>query len=173
MKALLFGFILSVTLLMVSTVWADEYNAHLDGHFGFGVPSFSGDQSTPGRMVSLSLSHQPFNGYRPFFYRLELGGWSTENFDSGSRSFFADAGFGLRFDWNYFYIMGGPGMAWISHTNDFASTPYEFTMTAEIGLKVQDRYSLGVFYKHFSNGDTKPPNKGLDYMGLSIGFWNW
>jgi hypothetical protein len=146
---------------------------------GLGIKSVkdpAGNKVSPGRMIEAAFIHQPLDGYKLFYYDVSIGGWTTKDVASGNQGLLLGAGAGLRYDWDVFYVMGGPGVAYSSNTtNGLISTPLEFTIAASVGAKV-GKFGVGVYYKHISNGNSSTvikPNHGLNFLGADINFWSW
>lgn len=53
----------------------------------------------------------------------------------------------------------------VSGINSF----YQLPTTLQVGLE-NKKHSMGLFYKHFSNGSTQSANRGIDYLGFSLGW---
>lgn len=66
----------------------------------------------------------------------------------------------------------GLGLAWFDHTalgtRDF-STHAQFTESLSLGVGFGDRWLAGWQYVHYSNGDIKLPNDGIDLNQVFVG----
>lgn len=148
------------------------YQNRINFSIGKGIPTPSG-KKTSGEMLEFSYQRHPFvEDYKPFFFGADLGGWTTKNLDSGEKSFLLAGVVGLRYDWSWVYLQGQAGIAYISATNENISTHYQFPIRTEIGFKT-GKYSVGFFWQHYSNGDTKKPNKGMNWAGAAFSLYSW
>ena len=70
------------------------------------------------------------------------------------------------------YAELGLGAALLSRTDlgsKVFSTAFQFSEHVGLGVELAGRYSLGWRYSHYSNGDIKSPNDGIDLHQLLIG----
>lgn len=83
------------------------------------------------------------------------------------------------FDFKYFYTTIGGGFAYRNirggvgqdhNLFDGIGSRLVATIRAGIGFNITDRMNLEVFFKHFSNGHLQEPNRGYNFLGLSLGF---
>jgi hypothetical protein len=62
------------------------------------------------------------------------------------------------------------GVAYATHRDRFFETRLQFPTGAGFGLVNKKGQRLGVFYKHYSNGNASGKNRGRDFIGLELGF---
>jgi len=82
-----------------------------------------------------------------------------------------EAGLSLRVVTDFgLYGQFQQGVAYASHTDRFFQTRLQFPTSASFGLINKKGQHLGVIYKHYSNGNGNPRNRGRDFLGLEFGF---
>lgn len=78
-----------------------------------------------------------------------------------------DVGVQVRTDYVYMRVM--QGVAIFSRTRYGIATRCQLPITVSAGI-VKNNYSLGIFWKHFSNGTNNSNNTGLEFIGVEFGY---
>lgn len=83
---------------------------------------------------------------------------------------FGSASIGVQPEWGPFSLYFFQGVALLSGTDKFLSTPYQFMEEAGLQWRGKDGTFIGLGLRHISNGGLRLPNIGKDFIGLSAGF---
>lgn len=77
------------------------------------------------------------------------------------------------------YITGGFGFSYIfprkdnnlpKHTPERLNSLFNFVILATIGHRFGDTFVVELMWKHYSNGELRSPNFGINQLGVNIGF---
>lgn len=100
--------------------------------------------------------------------KTDIGYWSDKDKKGRKSSMFISNGFGLQPEYKQFNLELFSSIAYISHTDSRLSTKLQFKHDLGLHYKLSKDYKIGMSYNHFSNGGIKSPNRGRDFMSLSI-----
>lgn len=67
-----------------------------------------------------------------------------------------------------FFVRIGTGPAYVTHTNDHVSTPFEVNIRYALGVE-NDGWEAGAEGSHYSNAGIKGANLGMDHAGFYLG----
>jgi hypothetical protein len=141
---------------LLAFVWQPYAEAsHL--HLAFG-PSLS-NRTNP-KAISLGYAHN--------FGHLELLGQCSAIFDN---PYFAACSLVPSIKVvspGGFFVRVGAGPAYVSHTNDQVSSPFEANIRYAVGLD-QGGWEVGGEGSHYSDAGFKGPNLGLDHAMFYLG----
>ena len=80
-----------------------------------------------------------------------------------------EAGIKARVETNSgFYMSAGSGFTLLSSRGKGLATNWQLPVTLEAGL-TNDLGSIGIIFKHFSNGTSDYHNSGRNYIGFQVG----
>ncbi len=141
--------------------WNGEYRYRAVG-------TFSIHYSTPSKLMGI-------NG------RFSFGLFSWHGLNSEYRNRFGSVGIELIYEWIFgspmFYITAGVGPAYVfpfspfehynKHTN--MSSQFFFALATNVGHRFKNGMIVEVGLKHYSNGDLRAPNVGLNVATITIG----
>lgn len=150
-------FIILSTVLLPTACFAD----------GLYLTVGEGIKDTKDKYISVS--------YEKPIYKAILGGVAGSamifnNYFSGSTLYAGEAFIGVRIEIPAgLYLEALQGVAVISHIDNDLDSLYQFPTTLGLGLQ-RDQFTLGGFYKHYSNGSAKITNVGKDFVGMTFGF---
>lgn len=135
---------------------------------GLGAP----DQSSIAENKFISLGYQShFNGsYSSIFdYKYEFGVWSDVSHKAGRKSNgFLSASVGLEPDLGWLYLNSFFGLAAVATTDSTMGSVPEFVEDIGAGFQDNKKRRMGVGYKHFSNAGIWAPNKGRDFITITL-----
>ncbi len=154
-----------VLLLLLSTAFATEnhpYSPFLKLAGSLNAPSL-----VTNKLVSGGYQHK-LAGL--FDYQLE-GGFFVDN-PTHSKTVFISPSVGITSSNPLIYSKVFVGPTLITHTDEHLSTPYQFNIDLEAGIKDTRGNTIGVGYKHFSNAQlcNGCSNLGRDFLYLRVGF---
>lgn len=67
----------------------------------------------------------------------------------------------------FFYVRFGTGVAFIHKTDNRLNTRYQFPTTFAVGL-ADEKVTMGMMFKHYSNGSTSNGNRGWNFKGIEF-----
>lgn len=126
-------------------------------------PTMNTETKFANKLFAMGYSHKLTN---LFDYQIEGGLFNSL---TGGQTYFGavSLGTGVIGSWYYSKIFCGP--AYVSKTNEYLNTPIEITSDIEFGLRDNRGVSIGLDYKHFSNGGlVAGPNLGRDFLVLKL-----
>ena len=118
-----------------------------------------------------SILYENSSGYLSGFYDLSINRWNCDGDSVNAIAFSPVFTYSLNSPVlnTTPYLFFGVGAAYISPVEtdkkDFSSH-FQFEDRIGIGFKA-DSYELNIGYFHYSNGDIKEPNDGIDIIGLT------
>lgn len=160
-KTSLFLLVFTVIVLAPKTA-----NAGHGSFFKYGLGVFLPDQKSKAEVKMFSVGYQ--DELYIIDYKLEAGLWADQRGGDRSSSGFGSASLGIEPRLGWFYIHSFWGVALITSPDSMLSTPYQFSQDFGLGVGDTRGVRVGAGYKHLSNAGIKSPNKGRDFMYLSL-----
>jgi len=100
----------------------------------------------------------------------QSGWWETDGENwreyENQEFFISEDAFLYNGQHSYFAIGMGIGMR--NWWDNRVGSLMVFHFSGTFGVRLSDGFNLELFYLHYSNGHTEPPNPGLNYYGASV-----
>lgn len=157
-----------ILLLFIATsALANDYAPTKTTPFMKIAGSLNTESIATNKLISVGYQH-PLTHL--FDYQLE-GGYFVDNKANTKTAFFGPS-IGITAENANIYTKAFVGPAYVSHTDDHLSTPYEFNTDFEVGVKDKRGTSIGIGYKHMSNAQICDgcSNLGRDFLFVRVGF---
>jgi len=149
-------------LLISSTCFAGD----LGINYGLGL---DGPEITDVKFFSASYKEPWVNDI--IYYKGEIGFWADSKSNGLTRnsSAFGSGSVGVEIRNETFYVSDYFGLAGITATDNYTSSPYEFQTDLGLGFKdSKTKAMIGAEFKHFSNAGIVGPNLGRDFITIKV-----
>lgn len=168
MRIILFILVLSACLTKCCQASVADDQTQILGRFGVGVGVTGSNSHSEVKIGSIAYTAPLLYLFRS---KAELGVWTDANSEDAGRtgSYFGSYSIGMRIEPSILYAEYYLGLAGITKTDAYLSTHYQFSQDLGIGLKDNIGRFIGLNYKHLSNAGIKHPNKGRDFVALTVG----
>jgi len=145
-------------------VLAETPDSETEFKIGVGAFNSAKDQRAEVRAIQLGYSEELFLGLRQ---KTEFLGWLDSRGDMGRKSGgYLAKSVGVDVSPGYFYAQFYIGVGVLIPTDSYLGGPIQFTEDFSIGIRDNDKKSIGVAYKHISSAGIFVPNVGRDFIML-------
>lgn len=167
LKEILIISMFKLLFLLPLITLADEYNrSYIFTKLGFGM--FNSALSSSFETKCVSLGYQRSLG-DIFVWSNEIGALIDPRNDIGrSSSFMVKSMVGPDLQINWFYIQPMFGIAYLSNTDSYLGTNFNFTESLGVGVRDKKGTGVGFEYNHMSNAGLSSINVGRDTLSLKI-----
>lgn len=111
--------------------------------------------------------NKPFGLPEFILLNIGLGDLMDINLFSKKHNFIGEVAFGVLVEPEFFYLRVTQGLAVIQETNRDLSGHIQFPTHISFGLQTEG-IGVGIYYRHYSDGNLTKPNFGRDYVGFEI-----
>lgn len=155
---------LIVLIMIINTIaFADS----LDFSFGQGSKNLLSGDGLRTQGKNLELAYRAFDSF--FSPTAIMGVMTSNNIQDSTYVFHVGIGASIRaVSSSGIYIQLMQGVSLLSKETRRLSSQLQYPTSIEIGVQSENKNSIGIRYKHFSDGTGNPSNRGQDYIAAVV-----